>query len=150
MIPWWLACVPDVQCGLDYALSVDHVILALEPKLDQALPGLDDEGLPLRGLARTPNAMKLQLATDLRLAPLYGKPAGHLLVHEVYRSIPGESTFAGLPCVFVRLTACSARCTWWPALVRLIGSPRGGRHANPRWCANRATLRALPGSMRAV
>jgi 7-carboxy-7-deazaguanine synthase len=49
---------------------------------------------------------------DQRLAPLRGKPAGHLLVHEIYRSIQGESTFAGLPCVFVRLTACSARCTW--------------------------------------
>jgi 7-carboxy-7-deazaguanine synthase len=56
--------------------------------------------------------MNLQLATDQRLAPLSGKPAGHLLVHEIYRSIQGESTFAGLPCVFVRLTACSARCTW--------------------------------------
>jgi 7-carboxy-7-deazaguanine synthase len=56
--------------------------------------------------------MNLHLATDQRLAPLRGKPAGHLLVHEIYRSIQGESTFAGLPCVFVRLTACSARCTW--------------------------------------
>jgi len=33
-------------------------------------------------------------------------------VHEIYRSIQGESTFAGLPCVFVRLTGCSARCVW--------------------------------------
>src|SRR5437764_15240227 len=56
--------------------------------------------------------MKLQLTMDQRLAPLGGKPAGSLLVHEIYRSIQGESTFAGLPCVFVRLTACSARCTW--------------------------------------
>jgi hypothetical protein len=30
-----------VQCGFDYALSVDHVILAFKPELDQALPGLD-------------------------------------------------------------------------------------------------------------
>jgi 7-carboxy-7-deazaguanine synthase len=56
--------------------------------------------------------MNLHLAMDQRLAPLRGKPAGHLLVHEIYRSIQGESTFAGLPCVFVRLTVCSARCTW--------------------------------------
>lgn len=56
--------------------------------------------------------MNLQIATDPRLAPLRGKPAGHLLVHEIYRSIQGESTFAGLPCVFVRLTACMARCVW--------------------------------------
>ena len=47
-----------------------------------------------------------------RLEPLARKPAGSLLVHEIYRSVQGESTFAGLPCVFVRLTACSARCLW--------------------------------------
>jgi 7-carboxy-7-deazaguanine synthase len=47
-----------------------------------------------------------------RLAPLERKPVGSLLVHEIYRSVQGESTFAGLPCVFVRLTACSARCVW--------------------------------------
>ena len=56
--------------------------------------------------------MNLQLTTEQRLAPLRDKPAGHLLVHEIYRSIQGESTFAGLPCVFVRLTACLARCSW--------------------------------------
>lgn len=56
--------------------------------------------------------MRLQLANERRLDPLRGKPVGHLVVHEVYRSVQGESTFAGLPCVFVRLTACLARCTW--------------------------------------
>src|SRR5205807_182310 len=47
-----------------------------------------------------------------RLALLQTKPAGRLLIHEVYRSIQGESTFAGLPCVFVRLAVCDARCRW--------------------------------------
>src|SRR5215467_6534157 len=47
-----------------------------------------------------------------RLLPLAGKPAGQLLIHEIYRSIQGESTFAGLPCVFVRLSVCDARCVW--------------------------------------
>ncbi|MFO0966026.1 MAG: radical SAM protein [Gemmataceae bacterium] len=47
-----------------------------------------------------------------RLLPLAGKPAGRLLIHEIYRSIQGESTFAGLPCVFVRLAVCDARCVW--------------------------------------
>jgi 7-carboxy-7-deazaguanine synthase len=37
---------------------------------------------------------------------------GTLVVHEIYRSIQGESTFVGLPCVFVRLTACHLRCRW--------------------------------------
>ncbi len=40
------------------------------------------------------------------------RAAGQLLSHEVCRSIPGESTFVGLPCVFVRLTACAACCVW--------------------------------------
>jgi 7-carboxy-7-deazaguanine synthase len=47
-----------------------------------------------------------------RLRPLQGKPAGTLVIHEIYRSLQGESTFAGCPCVFVRLTACHLRCTY--------------------------------------
>ena len=47
-----------------------------------------------------------------RLRPLQGKAAGTLVIHEIYRSLQGESTFAGLPCVFVRLTACHLRCVY--------------------------------------
>src|SRR5262249_252911 len=54
----------------------------------------------------------VELTLVNRLEPLRNKPSGQLLVHEVYKSIQGESTFAGLPCVFVRLTACPARCVW--------------------------------------
>ena len=35
-----------------------------------------------------------------------------LVVNEIYLSLQGESTFAGLPCVFVRLTACNLRCSY--------------------------------------
>jgi 7-carboxy-7-deazaguanine synthase len=35
-----------------------------------------------------------------------------LTVNEIFHSIQGESTRAGQPCVFVRLTACDLRCTW--------------------------------------
>jgi 7-carboxy-7-deazaguanine synthase len=35
-----------------------------------------------------------------------------LKINEIYLSVQGESTWAGLPCVFVRLTACDLRCTY--------------------------------------
>jgi 7-carboxy-7-deazaguanine synthase len=35
-----------------------------------------------------------------------------LTVNEIFYSVQGESTYAGRPCVFVRLTACDLRCTW--------------------------------------
>ena len=33
-------------------------------------------------------------------------------IHEIYESIQGESTFAGMPCTFVRLSRCNLRCRW--------------------------------------
>jgi 7-carboxy-7-deazaguanine synthase len=35
-----------------------------------------------------------------------------LTVTEIYKSVQGESTWAGLPCIFVRLTGCHLRCVW--------------------------------------
>ena len=35
-----------------------------------------------------------------------------MIITEIFRSIQGESTHAGLPCIFVRLTGCNLRCTW--------------------------------------
>lgn len=46
---------------------------------------------------------------DARLALL---PDARLRVHEIYRSIQGESSFAGRACTFVRLTGCQMRCVW--------------------------------------
>jgi 7-carboxy-7-deazaguanine synthase len=43
-------------------------------------------------------------------APLEAKET--LVINEVFYSIQGESTFAGQPCVFVRLTGCDLRCTY--------------------------------------
>ena len=33
-------------------------------------------------------------------------------VNEIYRSVQGESSYSGLPCIFVRLTYCHLRCTY--------------------------------------
>jgi 7-carboxy-7-deazaguanine synthase len=38
--------------------------------------------------------------------------ANQLKINEIYLSVQGESTWAGLPCIFVRLTGCSLRCSW--------------------------------------
>ena len=35
-----------------------------------------------------------------------------MFISEIFKSIQGEGTHAGLPCIFVRLTGCNLRCTW--------------------------------------
>jgi 7-carboxy-7-deazaguanine synthase len=50
-----------------------------------------------------------------------------LVVHEIYRSVQGESTFAGLPCTFVRLTGCNLRCVWCDTEKAFYGGKRMAR-----------------------
>jgi len=38
--------------------------------------------------------------------------SGTLVINKIYLSLQGESTFAGLPCIFIRLTACDLRCSY--------------------------------------
>jgi 7-carboxy-7-deazaguanine synthase len=44
--------------------------------------------------------------------PSAGSRAERLRINEIFHSIQGESSFAGRPCVFVRLTGCQMRCVW--------------------------------------
>ncbi len=60
-------------------------------------------------------ALRPATTGDLHPSPkdqLHPTVADTLVVNEIYLSLQGESTFAGLPCVFVRLTACNLRCSY--------------------------------------
>jgi 7-carboxy-7-deazaguanine synthase len=47
-----------------------------------------------------------------------------MYITEIYKSIQGESTYAGLPCVFVRLTGCNLRCDWCDSEYTFTGGQR--------------------------
>ena len=54
-----------------------------------------------------------------------GKPVAAMLqITEIFRSIQGESTRAGLPCTFIRLTGCNLRCTWCDTEYSFYGGTR--------------------------
>jgi 7-carboxy-7-deazaguanine synthase len=58
-------------------------------------------------------------------APLtLGVMSETLVVNEVYLSLQGESTFAGLPCIFIRLTACDLRCSYCDTAYAFVDGER--------------------------
>src|SRR5260221_14035224 len=74
-----------------------------------------------------------------------------MFITEIFKSIQGEGTRAGLPCIFVRLTGCNLRCTWCDTAYAFHGGKKmsvdevlarvdglGGRPAGAN--ASRATV----------
>jgi 7-carboxy-7-deazaguanine synthase len=47
-----------------------------------------------------------------------------LVIHEIYRSVQGESSFVGRPCAFVRLSGCNLRCSWCDTPQAFSGGQR--------------------------
>jgi 7-carboxy-7-deazaguanine synthase len=62
-------------------------------------------------IASVSEPSRLKILKDAPGVPA-AAPDSTLVVHEVYVSLQGESTWAGLPCTFVRLSACHLRCSW--------------------------------------
>lgn len=47
-----------------------------------------------------------------------------MYIIEIYKSVQGESSFAGLPCIFVRLAGCNLRCTWCDSEYTFTGGSK--------------------------
>jgi 7-carboxy-7-deazaguanine synthase len=74
-----------------------------------------------------------------------------MVITEIFRSIQGEGTRAGLPCIFVRLTGCNLRCTWCDTAYAF----HGGKKMNVEEVLGRVDELAgrreeMPGSQAAV
>ena len=74
-----------------------------------------------------------------------------MVITEIFKSIQGEGTRAGLPCIFVRLTGCNLRCTWCDTAYAF----HGGKKMNVEGVLARVDELAgrreeMPGSQAAV
>lgn len=49
-----------------------------------------------------------------------------MFITEIFKSIQGESSYAGLPCIFVRLTGCNLRCKWCDTAYAFHGGTKYG------------------------
>ena len=52
------------------------------------------------------------------------RTAAFMQIIEIYKSLQGESSYAGLPCVFVRLAGCNLRCIWCDSEYTFKGGKR--------------------------
>src|SRR5688572_9231027 len=91
------------KCAVGRIL-VDVPLLDVDPLLLQKTSGVAagrSRGFPVEGWRHRPI-----LSSTFRIERAV------LTINEIFHSIQGESTHAGRPCVFVRLTACDLRCSW--------------------------------------
>ncbi len=73
-----------------------------------------------------------------------------MVITEIFKSIQGEGTRAGLPCIFVRLTGCNLRCTWCDTAYAFHGGKKMSVEevlARVDELAGRAEMSGLPVSV---
>ncbi len=66
-------------------------------------------------------AAKYLLTEEAFLLNRYFLCEALMRITEIYKSIQGESTYAGQPCVFIRTTGCNLRCTWCDSTYTFYG-----------------------------
>lgn len=81
-------------------------------------------GGELSNPAATTALMTATLPAPIPPAAVAGQKAPSLLVHEIFHSVQGESTWAGARCVFVRLTGCDLRCSYCDTEYAFHGGSR--------------------------
>jgi len=75
----------------------------------------------------------------------------NLTINEIYTSVQGESTWAGLPCIFVRLTGCNLRCTWCDTAYAFHGGKKMSvEEVSARVDELAGRSEAMPGSQASV
>src|SRR2546421_3905169 len=70
-----------------------------------------------------------------------------MVITEIFKSIQGEGTRAGLPCIFVRLTGCNLRCTWCDTAYAFHG---GGEMTGAGGGARGDEMSGVGGGLRAT
>lgn len=74
-----------------------------------------------------------------------------MVITEIFKSIQGEGTRAGLPCIFVRLTGCNLRCTWCDTAYAFHGGKKMGvEEVLARVDELAGRVKGMPGSQAAV
>jgi 7-carboxy-7-deazaguanine synthase len=113
-----LRLVDTLQGGFQFAL--DRANRRPAQAISLKLPPLE-ESPQIRQLEPKPHGNDYGRASRGPRVIVSAMSAPALVVTEIFRSLQGESSFAGLPCTFVRLTGCALGCVWCDSAYAFSG-----------------------------